>query len=66
MTKTKNQILKFRIFFIAIAFRDSTITEDFLKDFSNYCVRNEKHDHDMEFICADGTVPFYQVCITVF
>ena len=41
--------------------RNSDITEDFVKGFNRYCERREEDDHDLEFLCKDGNVSFYQV-----
>ena len=41
--------------------RNSDITEAFVKGFNRYCERREDDDHDLEFLCKDGTVSFYQV-----
>ena len=54
----ENYSYKVDVFFYV---RNSDITEAFVKGFNRYCERREDDDHDLEFLCKDGTVSFYQV-----
>ena len=40
--------------------RDSDVSEDFIKVFTKLC-SSERDNHDIEFICDDGSISYYQV-----
>ena len=56
-----HEIILRNVNIVSFYVRNSDITEDFVKGFNRYCERREEDDHDLEFLCKDGNVSFYQV-----
>ena len=56
-----HEIILHKVKAVSFYVRNSDITEDYVKGFNRYCERREEDDHDLEFLCKDGNVSFYQV-----
>ena len=48
---------------VKVVRRDSDATEEIAKALSKYIIKNEETNHDLIFLCDDGSVPSYQVTL---